>query len=92
MARLPVGIAGVNGVLRVCVVLEGAPLLLSKDFLNNFGCHIDLGCGYLFFEKLDVRVVVTSKQPRIPIKAETNRSKTCVTKRVAIGRTGEGDG
>ena len=58
----PVGIAGVNGVLRVYVVPGGAPLLLSKEFLRDFGCHIDLGRGHLFFEKLGVRAVVTSEQ------------------------------
>ena len=57
LAILPVGIAGVNG-----VVLRGAPLLLSKEFLRNLGCHIDLGRGHLFFEKLGVRSVVTSEQ------------------------------
>ena len=35
LAVLPVGIAGVNGVLRVHVVLGGAPLLLSKGFLKD---------------------------------------------------------
>ena len=59
---LPVGIAGVNGVLRVYVVPGGAPLLLSKEFLRDLGCHIDLGRGHLFFEKLGVRAVVTSEQ------------------------------
>ena len=34
MAILPVGIAGVNGVLRVYVVPGGAPFLLSKDFVE----------------------------------------------------------
>ena len=29
---LPVGVAGVNGVLRVYVVPGGAPLLLSKEY------------------------------------------------------------
>ena len=43
LAILPVGIAGVNGVLRVYVVPGGAPLLLSKEFLRDLGCHIDLG-------------------------------------------------
>ena len=43
MAILPVGIAGVNGVLRVHVVLGAAPLLLSEEFLKDVGCHIDLG-------------------------------------------------
>ena len=46
MATLPVEIAGVNGVLRVHVVLGGAPLLLSKAFLKDLGCHIDLGRGH----------------------------------------------
>ena len=55
MAILLVGIAGVNGVLR-------APLLLSKEFLKDLGCHIDLGHGHLFFEKLGVRALVTSEQ------------------------------
>ena len=59
---LPVGIAGVNGVLRVYVVPGGAPLLLSKKFLRDLGCHIDLGNGHLFFEKLGVRTVVKSEQ------------------------------
>ena len=45
---LPVGIAGVNGILRVHVVSGGAPLLLSKKFLRDLGCHIDLGRGHLF--------------------------------------------
>ena len=44
------------------VVPGGAPLLLSKEFLRDLGCHIDLGRGHLFFEKLGVRTVVTSKQ------------------------------
>ena len=35
MAVLLVGIAGVNGVLRVHVVPGGAPLLLSKEFKNS---------------------------------------------------------
>ena len=39
---LPVGIAGVNGVLRVYVVPGGAPLSLSKEFLRDLGCHKDL--------------------------------------------------
>ena len=52
MAILPVDIAGVNGVLRVHVVPGGAPLLLSKEFVKDLGCHIDLGRGPLFFEKL----------------------------------------
>ena len=34
LAILPVGIAGVNGVLRVHVVPGRAPLLLSKDFFK----------------------------------------------------------
>ena len=59
---LPVGIAGVNGILRVHVVLGGAPLLLSKEFLRDLGCHIDLGRGQLFFMKLGVRAVMTSEQ------------------------------
>ena len=62
LAILPVGIAGANGVLRVHVVPEGAPLLLSKEFLRDLGCHIDLGRGHLFFEKLGVRAVVTSER------------------------------
>ena len=62
LAFLPVGIAGVNGVLRVYVVPGGAPLLLSKEFLRDLGCHIDLGRGHLFFEKLGVRAVVTREQ------------------------------
>ena len=62
LAKLNVGIAGVNGVLRVHAVPGGAPLLLSKEFLRDLGCHIDLGRGQLFFEKLVVRAVVTSEQ------------------------------
>ena len=34
----------------------------SKEFLRDLGCHIDLGRGHLFFEKLGVRAVVTSEQ------------------------------
>ena len=60
LAILPVGIAGVNGVLRVYVVPGGAPLLLSEEFQRDLGCHIDLGRGHLFFEKLGVRTVVKS--------------------------------
>ena len=45
LATLPVGIAGVNGVLRVYVVPGGAPLLLSKEFLRDLGCHINLEHG-----------------------------------------------
>ena len=52
----------VNGVLRVHVVPGGAPLLLSKEFLVDLDCHIDLGRGHLSFEKLGVRALVTSKQ------------------------------
>ena len=44
------------------VVPGGAPLLLSNEFLRDLGCHIDLGRGHLFFEKLGVRAVVTSEQ------------------------------
>ena len=62
MAILLVGNAGVNGVPRVHVVPGGAPLLLSNEFLKDLGCHIDLGRGRLFFEKLGVPAVVTSKQ------------------------------
>ena len=62
LATLPVGIAGVNGVLRVHVVHGGAPLLLSNEFLRDLGCHIDLGRGHLFFGKQGVRAVVTSEQ------------------------------
>ena len=51
-----------NGALRVYVALGRAPLLLSKEFLRDLGCHIDLGRGHLFFEKLGVRAVVTSEQ------------------------------
>ena len=36
--------------------------LLSKEFLRDLGCHIDLGRGHLFFENLGVRAVVTSEQ------------------------------
>ena len=62
LAFLPVGIAGVNGVLRVKVVPWRAPVLLSKEVLRDLGCHIDLGRGQLFFEELGVRTVVASKQ------------------------------
>ena len=62
MAILLVGVAGVNRVPRVHVVPGGAPLLLSNEFLKDLSCHIDLGRGRLFFEKLGVRTVVTSKQ------------------------------
>ena len=66
LAKLPVGIAGVNGVLRVHVVPGGAPLLLSKEFLRDLGCHIDLGRGHLPFEKVGVRAEVTSEQSPAP--------------------------
>ena len=62
LAILLVGIAGVHGVLRVHVVPGGAPLLLLKEFLRDFGCRIDLGRRHLYFEKLGVRAVVTSEQ------------------------------
>ena len=62
LAILPVGIAGVNGVLRVHVVHGDAPLLLSKEILRDLCCHIDLGRGHLYLEKLGVRAVVTSEQ------------------------------
>ena len=61
LAVLPVGMAGVSGVC-VYVVPGGAPLLLSKEFLRDLGCHTDLGRRHLFFEKLGVRAVVTSEQ------------------------------
>ena len=61
LAMLPVGIAGVNGVLRVHVVLGSAPLLLSKEFVRDLGCHIDLTRGHLSFEKLGVRAEVISE-------------------------------
>ena len=66
LAILPVGVAGVNGVLRVHVVLGGAPLLL-KEFLRDLDCAIDIGRGHLFFEKLGVRAVVTSEQSPHPL-------------------------
>ena len=44
------------------VVPGSAPFLLSKEFLRDLGCHIDLGRGHLFFEKLGVQTVVTSEQ------------------------------
>ena len=62
LAVHPVGIAGV---MEYCVCtwyLVAPPLLLSKEFLTDLGCHIDLGRGHLFFEKLGVRAVVTSEQ------------------------------
>ena len=59
---LPVGIVRVNGVLRVHVVPGGAPLWLSKEFLGDLGCHIDLGRGHRFFQELGVRAVATSEQ------------------------------
>ena len=62
MAILPVGIAGVSGILRVHVVPGGAPLLLSKECLKDLGGHIDLGRGHRFFEKLGVRDVVKSEK------------------------------
>ena len=37
------------------------PLLLSKECLRDLGCHIDLGRGHLFFEKLGVRTVAESR-------------------------------
>ena len=60
MAIIPVGIAGVIGVLCVHVVRGGAPLLLSKEFLKDVGCHIDWGLGHPFFEKLGVRAICSS--------------------------------
>ena len=57
-----VGISGVNGVLRVNMVPGRAPLSLSKEFLRYLCCHIDLGRGNLFFEKLGVRTVVANNQ------------------------------
>ena len=42
------------------VVPGGAPLLLLKEFSRDLGCHIDLGRGHLFFEKLGVRAEVAS--------------------------------
>ena len=62
MAVLLVGIASVNGVLRVHVVPGGSPLLLSEEFFRDLCCHVDLGRGHLLFEKLGVRGVVTGKQ------------------------------
>ena len=71
LAKLNVGIAGVDGVLRVHAVPGGAPLLLSKEFLMDLGCHMDLGRGHLFFEKLVVRAVVTSEQsPHLPFAVD----------------------
>ena len=55
-------LVSVSGVLRVHVVPGRAPLLLSKEFLTDLGCHIDLDRGHLFFEKSGVRAVVTSEQ------------------------------
>ena len=51
MAIFSVGIAGVNGVLRVTWSLE----------VHRSCCHIDLGRGHLFFEKLEVRAVGTKQ-------------------------------
>ena len=36
--------------------------MLSKEFLRDLGCHIDLRRGHLLFEKQGVRAVVTSEQ------------------------------
>ena len=36
--------------------------MLSKEFLRDLGCHIDLGRGHLFFGKLGVRAVVINEQ------------------------------
>ena len=62
LAIFLVGNARVDGVLRVHVVPGSAPLLLSKEFQRDLGCHIDLGRGHLSFEKLGVRAEVTSEQ------------------------------
>ena len=40
LAILSVGIAGVNGVLRVHVVPGSAPLLLSEESLRDLGCSL----------------------------------------------------
>ena len=45
-----------------CASGAWTPLLLSKEFRRDLGCHIDLGRGHLSFEKLGVRAVVTSEQ------------------------------
>ena len=60
LAVLPVGIAGVNGVLRLHVVHASAPLFFFKGIPEDLGCHIDQRRGHLFFEKLGVRAVVTA--------------------------------
>ena len=44
------------------VLPGGAPLLLSRELLRDFGCYTDLGRGQLSFEKLGVRAVVTNVQ------------------------------
>ena len=40
--------------------------------LRDLGCHIDLGRGHLYFEKLGVRAEVTCKQSPHPLLPLTN--------------------
>ena len=61
LATLPVGIARVNGVLRVCGTWRERRSCCQK-FWRDLGCHIDVDRGHLFFGKLGVRIVVVSNQ------------------------------
>ena len=98
MAVLLVGIAGVNGVLRVHVVPGRSPLLLSKEFLKDLCCHVDLGRGHLLFEKLGVRAVVTGTltsfgQQGHEVQAEIQphvRSGECAIYRFICGSSKQG--
>ena len=42
VAELPLGIAGVNGVLEVTIVKDEVPLLLPVSLLRDLGACVDL--------------------------------------------------
>ena len=45
-----------------CGTWKSTALVVEGILQRDLGCHIDLGRGHLFFEKLGVRDVVTSEQ------------------------------
>lgn len=53
VAELPLGIAGVNGVLEVTIVKDEVPLLLPVSLLRDLGACVDLVNNELKLEKYD---------------------------------------
>ena len=55
VAELPLGIAGVNGILEVTIVKDEVPLLIPVSLLRDLGACVDLVNNELLFGKYDKR-------------------------------------